>query len=156
MQTVSKELIEQYGDILRAYDDKLAIEVNQFAIYLFGENRHSIGEVLRRLKAVGNFSLKIEANTPADIVYYGRKNEKVYICSIIDARDILISKNYLNKKVANFVQHIHKFNMLKFFDELIESNNKERNKILEYAFNNRNTKKQKREEALIVSLSNLF
>jgi len=156
MQKVSKELVEQYGDVLRLYNDKLAIEVNQFAIFLFGNNQHSMGEVLRRLKAVGNFPIKIEANTPADILYYGIKNEKVYLCSIIDARDILISKNYLNKKVANFVQHINKFNMLKFFDELIESTDEERSKILEYTFNNRNSKKQKREKALRLSLVNLF
>lgn len=156
MQKVSKELIERYGDILRPYNTNLVIEVNQFAIFLFGDNKHSIGEVLRRLEAVGNFPIKIEANTPADIIYYGAKNEKVYLCSIIDARDILTSENYLKKKVANFVQHINKNNMLKFFDELIESNNKERNQILEYAFNNRNNKKKKREEALIRSLSNLF
>ncbi|CAA6805513.1 MAG: Unknown protein [uncultured Sulfurovum sp.] len=71
-----------------------------YIIFLFGENKHSIGEVLRRLEAVGNFPMKVEANTPADIIYYGTKNEKIYLCSIIDARDILISKNYLNKKVA--------------------------------------------------------
>ena len=156
MQKVHKKLVEQYGDILRPYNANIAIEVNQFAIFLFGENKHSIGEVLRRLKAVGNFAIKIEANTPADIIYYGVRNEKVYLCSIIDARDILISENYLKKKVANFVQHINKINMLKFFDELIESNNQERDEILEYALNNRNNKKQKREEALILSLSNLF
>jgi hypothetical protein len=58
---------------LRPYNTNLAIEVNQFAIFLFGENRHSIGEVLRRLKTVGNFPIKIEANTPADIIYYGER-----------------------------------------------------------------------------------
>ena len=149
MKKVSKELIELYGDVLRLYDNKLSIEVNQFAIYLFGRNRHSIGEVLRRLQAVGSFTIKIEANTPADIIYYGLKDEKVYICRIQDARDILISKNYLNKKVANFVNHFHKDDMLKFFDELIESNKEERAEILNYAFNNRNKKKQKREKDLI-------
>jgi len=59
MKKVNKKLIEQYCDILRPYNTDLAIEVNQFAIFLFGKNKHSIGEVLRRLKAVGNFPIKI-------------------------------------------------------------------------------------------------
>jgi len=118
MKKVSKELIEEYGNILRPYNAKIAIEVNQFAIFLFGKNKYSINEVLRRLKAVGNVPIKIEANTSTDIAYYETKNEKVYLCSILDARDILISKNYLNK-----------YNILKFFDELIESTNEERKYI---------------------------
>ena len=156
MQKVSKELVEVYGDVLRPYNNKLVIEINQFAIYLFGENKHSIGEVLRRLKAVGNFPIKIEANTPEDIIYYGAKDEKVYVCSIIDARDILISKNYLSKRVANFVQHINKFRMLKFFDQLIESTNEERDKTLEYAFNNRHDKRKRINEARILAISTMF
>jgi len=156
LQKVSKELVEVYGDVLRPYNNKLVIEINQFAIYLFGENKHSIGEVLRRLKAVGNFPIKIEANTPEDIIYYGAKDEKVYVCSIIDARDILISKNYLSKRVANFVQHINKFRMLKFFDQLIESTNEERDKTLEYAFNNRHDKRKRINEARILAISTMF
>ena len=100
--------------------------------------------------------LAIKDDTPADIRYYGEKNEKVYLCTIRDARNILISENYLKKNVANFVQHIHKNNMLKFFNELIESNKEERDEIIKYALNNRNNKKQKREETLMLSLSNLF
>ena len=130
----------------RKSNNKLVIEINQFAICLFGDNKHSIKEVLRRIDAVGDFSYKIKTNTPADIKYYGIKGEDIFICSIIVARDILTSKNYLSKKVANYVQHINRYKMLDFFEQLIKADNIERMEIFEYIINNRNHKNNKKED----------